>query len=545
MISNCPEWQALANHQTAISQIHLSKLFQDDQTRFTQYSLEAANLFLDYSKNHINNQTLELLFELAHAAKVKEAIAAMFRGDIINTSEQRAAYHVALRSITPPQNFSVHSTIQQNVLNVLNKMALFVGQVHNGEGLGSAGKPITDIINIGIGGSDTGPAFVCDALTSYQCSQIRLHFISNIDGGPLETTLNQLNPETSLFIISSKSFTTQETLVNAQTIRSWLQQKLGDSWLHHCIAVTQNVEQAIKFGIPTENIFPVWEWVGGRYSVWSATGLPIALAIGYDNFTEFLAGAHDMDEHFYTAPLAQNMPVILGLLGIWYNNFFQTHAHAILPYDAALTSLPMYLQQMEMESNGKRVTHLGQTVNYQTAPISFGGPGTNAQHSFYQLLHQGTKLIPVDFIVPLQSHHSLHQHHTILIAHAFSQSKALMEGQTAEGIRQEMRNKYTEEEIQRLTPHKILPGNRPSNTLLLPKLTPRTLGALLALYEHKVFVQSVIWQINAFDQWGVEWSKQLANQILNNILDSNIPTNYDHSTNGLLMRYHKNRTSRT
>lgn len=546
-LTNLPEWQALVTHQQEVSKFHLRELFYADSQRFELFSLEAADLFLDYSKNCITAKTIELLCNLATASNLTLAIDAMFKGKTVNITENRPALHVALRNFNSPSLWVNTQNISSDIQIVLSKMAVFTEQVRSGNWRGYTDKPITDVVNVGIGGSDLGPAMVTEALTSYAMPALNLHFVSNIDGSYLQQTLEKLNPETTLVIISSKSFTTQETLTNAQSIRAWFRQQSGDNKNEslHFVAVTSNIAAAQSFGIVPNNIFPIWEWVGGRYSLWSAVGLPIALAVGMENFHELLAGAAKMDQHFCTAPLQQNMPVLLGLLSIWYNNFFAAPAQAILPYDQALRRLPAYLQQAEMESNGKSTTNKDLAVGYTTSPIIFGEPGTNAQHTFYQLLHQGTHLIPVDFIIPLQPHCLLGDHHAILFAHALSQSKAMMEGKTALEIIQEMRaDGHDDEEIKRLTPHKILPGNRPSNTLLFSKLTPRNLGALLALYEHKIFVQSVIWQINPFDQWGVEYGKQLAHSILANVLNCNHISAHDGSTNGLIAKYHQLKKTR-
>jgi glucose-6-phosphate isomerase len=509
-ITLLPEWQALQDHQAEMADTHMRELFQRDPQRFQQFSFEAANLFLDYSKNRITTKTLDLLLRLADAVKLREQIEALFAGKPINQSEQRPALHMALRD--PNHHPQIQSTLE--------KMANFAEQVRSGTWRGYSGQPISDIVNLGIGGSHLGPAMVVEALHAYADPRLRLHFVSNVDGATISQTLEYLNPATTLFIISSKSFSTIETLTNAQTAMQWLQQKAGNNvdLSHHFVAATERAEKATAFGIAATNIFPLWEWVGGRYSLWSAVGLPILLAIGNNNFQALLAGAHAMDQHFQTAAFKKNMPVIMGLLDVWYGNFWNAQARGVLPYADALKSLPAYLQQVHMESLGKQVTQSGEPIDYATGQIIFGQTGTDGQHSFHQLLHQGTALIPVDFVVPISQ--TLEKHQRILLANALAQSKALMEGRELE-------------------PHKTLPGNRPSNTLLLPQLNPSNLGALLALYEHKVFVESIVWQINAFDQWGVEIGKQLANTILPYLSHTNSVEELDSSTTGLIEQYRK------
>ncbi len=535
-LTTLPAWQALVAHQREISKLHLRDLFATDDQRFSTFSIEAGNLFLDYSKNRITTKTLDLLCDLAVESNMPAMIEALFTGVSVNTTENRPALHTALRN-----SQGIAAPICEDVQTVLDQMSIFTTQIREGHWRGYTDKPITDVINVGIGGSDLGPALAVEALAPYVTPTLQFHFISNVDSSHLSQTLQKLNPETSLFIISSKSFTTEETLINARSIQQWFRQNTtAADEARHFAAVTSNPAKALAFGIAPANIFRIWDWVGGRYSLWSAVGLPIALAIGMDNFQEFLAGAATLDQHFQTAPLNQNMPVLMGLLSIWYNNFFDAPAQAILPYEHALRRLPAYLQQAEMESNGKNTTHDGSLTNYQTCPIIFGEPGTNAQHTFYQLLHQGTRLIPVDFVVPLQTHYPLANHSAILFTHALSQSKALMQGKNATEVEHEMRAEgFNEADINRLTPHKVLAGNQPSNTLVFEKLTPGNLGSLLALYEHKIFVQSIIWQINPFDQWGVEHGKQLAQSILPNVLNPHQLPTHDGSTNGLIVRYHQ------
>lgn len=538
---NLPQWQALKSHHQEIANLHMRDLFQANNNRFENFSITAATLLLDYSKNRITEKTLILFNELLEAIDLKSSINALLSGGIVNTTENRPALHTALRN-EPSNSLIVNGQdIMPLIKDNLTKMQNLVEKIHNNNWLHDH-KPITDIVNIGVGGSDLGPALVTEALAPYKNPKLRLHFVSNIDSTHIAQTLNKLNPNSTLFIISSKSFTTQETLANANTAKNWFLQQGGNSNNvdKHFIAVTGNSAKAQAIGIAPENIFPVWDWVGGRYSLWSAIGLPIALAIGMNNFLDLLKGAHEMDKHFQQAPFMQNMPVILAILNIWYINFFGARAQAILPYEQYLALLPIYLQQAEMESTGKRVKHDGTSINYHTGSVIFGVAGTNGQHAFYQLLHQGTQLIPSDFIVATNTHHPIADHHAILFANALSQSKALLEGKNAEEILQELlANGYDEITAKQLLPHKILPGNQPSNTIVLPKLTPHALGALIALYEHKIFVESIIWDINAFDQWSVELGKQLANEIFPNLKAQQNNLTYDASTNGLINYYYR------
>lgn len=541
-LTSLPEWHALQKHQLEIAAIPLRDLFTADHKRAEKFSLPAASLLLDYSKNHITAHTQDLLCHLADAVNLSDHIAAMFKGAPVNFTEQRPALHVALRNLDDKPLLVDGADIMPLVRENLEKMALFCEKVHTGNWRGFSNKVITDVVNIGIGGSDLGPAMVTEALAPYATTSIKLHFVSNVDATHITQTLKKINPETTVFIISSKSFATIDTLTNAITAKQWFMQftNIHSDFARHFLAVTCNKQKALEFGIAADNIFPVWEWVGGRYSLWSAIGLPIMLAVGKQNFYELLAGAHAMDKHFYSAPFKQNMPVILGLLNVWYTNFFNTSAHAVLPYDQSLNLLPTYLQQASMESNGKQIRYDGMPVDYKTGGIMFGVSGTNGQHAFYQLLHQGTQLVPVDFIIPALSHHPLNNHHAILFANCLSQSKALMEGKNQQEVYQELAAQgYSDNVIQKLLPHKILPGNRPSNTIVLPKLTPYTLGALIALYEHKIFTECTIWQINAFDQWSVELGKQLANQILPILLDTTLQPDEDSSTNNLINYYRK------
>ncbi len=530
-------WQALHTHRKEWRRLHLRDLFRQDKQRFERFSLRLNDLLLDYSKNLVTAETMKLLLRLAKAVGVKEAREAMFTGRHINLTEDRAVLHTALRAPADLNLVVDGRNVMPDIRRVLKQMTAFVHKVHQRRWKGYTGKPITDVVNLGIGGSDLGPAMACLALTPFAQGDIRVHFVSNVDPTHLTETLKRVNPETTLFIVASKTFTTQETLANAQAARTWLlaQAKDGRAVARHFVAVSSNRAEVEKFGIVAANLFEFWDWVGGRYSLWSAIGLPIALYVGMTHFEELLAGAHDMDVHFRTAPAAANMPVILALLGIWYIDFWDAQAHAVLPYDQYLARLPAYLQQLDMESNGKRVTRDGQPVRVATGPILFGEPGTNGQHAFYQLLHQGNRPIPCDFLVAAESHNPLDDQHELLLANCFAQSEALMRGKTAAEVRAELKAQgLKKKEIARLAPHKVFPGNRPSNTLLYHRLTPRNLGRILALYEHKVFVQSVVWDINAFDQWGVELGKQLARAILPEIKSDKPARGHDASTNGLI-----------
>lgn len=535
-LTSLPEWQALLNHQREMSEMHLRTLFQDDPERFKHFSINAANLLLDYSKNRVTAKTMDLLIDLAKASKLDEQIKALFTGAHVNQSEERPALHTALRNLDNETILVDGADIMPIINDARTRLVGFATAIRTQQWRGYSGKPITDIINIGIGGSDLGPLMAIEALAPYNDTHIKFHFVSNIDGTAITETLNKIHPETSLFIISSKSFSTTETLANAQTAREWFStQSSNAAFDQHFIAVTAQADKAQEFGINPANIYPLWDWVGGRYSVWSAIGLPILLAIGVDNFQALLAGAHEMDNHFKQTDFSSNMPVVLGLLDIWYNNFFAATTRAVFPYAQALKHFPDYLQQVQMESLGKRVNHDGKSVDYTTGQVIFGKMGNDAQHSFYQLLHQGTATIPTDFIVPVMPHHALHNQQNILLANALAQSKALMEGKTfVEALAEMTNSNYAETKKNRLAQHKIMPGNQPSNMILLPQLNPYSLGALVALYEHRIFVQSAIWQINAFDQWGVELGKQLANDILPGLQTGNIDHTQDSSTRGLL-----------
>jgi len=525
-------WQQLAAHVERMRDTRMTRLFENDRGRFTDFSLQAAGILLDYSKNRLTREGRGLLIKLAEASCMEQAIQRLFAGEHVNNTEHRPALHTALRG-----NLSVLPADQKKQVNdTFEHMARLVRRLHEGQWYGSTGKPVSDVVNIGIGGSDLGPVMATLALTPYHQDRVHVHFVSNIDGRHIAQKLRHLDPETTLFIVSSKSFTTLETLKNAEAAREWCRQAgIDDSGLHqHFVAVTGNNNAAVAFGIAPENIFPLWDWVGGRYSLWSATGLPIAIAIGYEGFDQMRAGAGLMDQHFHEAPLAQNMPVILGLLAVWYINFFKTQAQIVIPYDHYLHKFPAYLQQLEMESNGKSVKRDGQPVSCHTMGAVFGEAGSNTQHSFHQLLHQGTFMFPVDFIVEKESHYKVGEQHRFLLANCFAQSRALMVGKSLTSVKEGLHVQgLGEEEIDQLAPHKVIHGNKPSNTLLMEKLTPEILGALIALYEHKVYVQSVIWDINPFDQWGVELGKEMSNDIAPALAGTDMPA-LDSSTAGLI-----------
>ena len=536
-------WKALQKEHAAVSQLHLRQLFATDPKRFENFSLKACDILLDYSKNRVTEETMRLLFDLARQADVKGWTAKMFTGERINVTEKRAVLHVALRNRSDRPIHVDGKDVMPEVNAVLEKMAEFAEKIRGGAWKGYTGKTMTDIINIGIGGSDLGPVMVTEALKPYSLRNLRLHFVSNVDGTHIAETLRALDRETALFIISSKTFTTQETLTNAHTARRWFLDaaKQESAIAKHFVAVSTNGTEVGKFGIDTANMFEFWDWVGGRYSLWSAIGLSIMLSIGPQNFAELLAGGHAMDEHFRTAELEKNLPVILGLLGIWYDNFFGAQTHAILPYDQYLHRFAAYFQQGDMESNGKSIRRDGRPVDYSTGPVIWGEPGTNGQHAFYQLIHQGTKLIPCDFLAPLESHNPLGEHHRILLSNFFAQTEALMRGKTAEEVRAELKKSgLSGADLEALLPHKVFEGNRPTNSMLFPKLTPRVLGSLIAMYEHKIFVQGIIWNINSYDQWGVELGKQLAKAILPELSAPGPVTGHDSSTNGLINYYKQN-----
>ncbi|MCX7192066.1 MAG: glucose-6-phosphate isomerase [Proteobacteria bacterium] len=522
--------------------LHMRQLFVDDPARFDHFSMKVGSLLLDYSKNRITGQTMQLLVALAEQAGLAAYIGRQFSGDKINNTEQRAVLHTALRNRSDrPVCFNGHD-VMPDVRRVLGLMRTFSENVRSGGYTGYTGRAITDIVNIGIGGSDLGPLMVCEALKPYSTQALRAHFVSNVDASQLTETLKKLDAETTLFIVSSKTFTTQETLTNARTARTWLTDKLGSdaTVAKHFAAVSTNLKATAAFGINPDNVFEFWDWVGGRYSLWSAIGLPVALFIGMDRFEELLDGAHAMDEHFRNAPLHQNMPVLMGMLGIWYGDFFGAGSNAVLPYDQYLHRFPAYLQQLDMESNGKGVDRDGMPVDYDTGMVVWGEPGTNGQHAFYQLIHQGTRMIPADFLAPIHSQNPAGEHHAILLANCFAQTEALMIGKTASEARAELQGMPVEE-LEALLPHKVFPGNKPTNTLLFDRLDPHTLGMLIALYEQKVFVQGIVWNINSFDQWGVELGKQLASRILPELQDDTVSAQHDQSTTHLIDYYRRQR----
>ncbi len=526
-------WQALSKHYEAMHKVQLKDLFRNDPQRFEKYSLQLDDLLVDYSKNFIEAETLRHLLALADEMELQKGIEQLFGGEPINETENRSVLHMALRD---PSRID---GIGEAVRRVLDQIKLFSRQVGSGEWKGYTGKAITDIVNIGIGGSDLGPVMAAEALRPYHLSHLRMHFVSNVDGSHISEALKSLSPETTLFIIASKTFTTQETMTNAQTARAWFLDSAPEKELRkHFVAVSTATQRVGEFGIDPANMFEFWDWVGGRYSLCSAIGLPVACGIGFDHFKEILEGAHEMDEHFRSASLEKNIPVLLGLIGIWYVNFFGTKAEAVLPYDQYLHRLPAYLQQANMESNGKSMDRSGKPVTYATGPVIFGEAGTNGQHSFYQLLHQGTHFIPCDFLAPVHSHNPVGDHHQKLLSNFFAQSEALMNGKTAEEALTELRLQgKTAAEIEALLPYNVFEGNRPSNSIIFEKLTPKTLGRLIAMYEHKIFVQGVIWNIFSFDQWGVELGKQLAGQILPELSGST--GSHDSSTTGLINYYNQ------
>ncbi|MBM7063122.1 glucose-6-phosphate isomerase [Pseudomonas sp. UL073] len=532
-----PAWQALQQHRQAMQSFSMREAFSQDAERFKEFSLSTSGLFLDYSKNLITTETRDLLVRLAREAELQPAIEALFRGELVNASEGRPALHTALRRPVADRLNVGGVNIMPEVHRVLGQMTDLVGRIHDGLWRGYSEKPITDVVNIGIGGSFLGPQLVSEALLPFAQRGVRCHYLANIDGSEFHELSAGLRAETTLFIVSSKSFSTLETLKNAQAARAWyLAQGGTEVDLHkHFIAVSSNRPAAVAFGIREENIFPMWDWVGGRYSLWSAIGLPIALAIGMSNFKELLSGAYSMDQHFLTAPFERNLPVLLALLGVWYGNFWGAQSHAILPYDHYLRNITKHLQQLDMESNGKSVRQDGSPVKGDTGPVIWGGVGCNGQHAYHQLLHQGTQLIPADFIVPVVSYNPVTDHHQWLYANCLSQSQALMLGKTRAEAEAELRAKgLGDDEVQRLAPHKVIPGNRPSNTLVVERISPRRLGALVAMYEHKVFAQSVIWGINAFDQWGVELGKDLGKNVYQRLTGSDELPAEDGSTQGLI-----------
>ena len=530
-------WKALTEHFESAQDMELAALFSQDADRFNQFSATfGSDILVDYSKNLLDKETFTHLFALAEQTELKAAIQAMFAGDKINQTEGRAVLHTALRNRSNTPVMVDGEDVMPGVNAVLAKMESFTNRIVSGEWKGYTGKEITDVVNIGIGGSDLGPYMVSEALAAYK-TRLNMHFVSNVDGTHIAETLKNLNPETTLFLVASKTFTTQETMTNAHSARDWFLATAQDSAhvAKHFAALSTNAKSVAEFGIDTDNMFEFWDWVGGRYSLWSAIGLSICLAVGFDNFIELLEGAHEMDKHFANTEFESNIPVILALIGIWYNNFHGAESEAILPYDQYLHRFAAYFQQGNMESNGKYVDRNGDAVDYQTGPIIWGEPGTNGQHAFYQLIHQGTKLIPCDFIAPAISHNQVSDHHQKLMSNFFAQTEALAFGKSKEQVEAEFAAAgKSDEEVKDLVNFKVFEGNRPTNSILVKQITPKTLGNLIAMYEHKIFVQGVIWNIFSFDQWGVELGKQLANQILPELADSNAVDSHDSSTNGLI-----------
>lgn len=532
-------YKYLADHFIALNEHTIKDMFAQDAQRFAKFSLYFNDILLDYSKNRINEQTIALLIQLAKECQLKEAIEAMFAAEKINVTEGRQVLHTALRNRDNVPVLVDGKDVMPQINAVLAHMKEFTNRILSGEWKGYTGKEITDVVNIGIGGSDLGPVMITEALKAYK-TRLNLHFVSNVDGTHIAETLKKVNPETTLFLIASKTFTTQETMANAQSAKDWFLQAGAsqDEVAKHFVALSTNEKGVSAFGIDTANMFEFWDWVGGRYSLWSAIGLSISLGIGYDNFEELLTGAHEADVHFKNTDFEENIPVILALLGVWYNNFFDAESHAILPYDQYMHRFAAYFQQGDMESNGKYIDRNGQRVTYETGPVIWGEPGTNGQHAFYQLIHQGTKLIPCDFIAPAISHNPIGNHHQLLLSNYFAQTEALMNGKSEEEVVAELvsAGKSTEE-IEALKNYKVFEGNRPTNSFLLKKITPRSLGSLVAFYEHKIFVQGIIWNIYSFDQWGVELGKQLANKILPELKDEDKIESHDSSTNGLINQY--------
>ena len=530
-------WKALKEHYSEMKNVHMRELFKNDDDRFSKYSIASRDIVFDYSKNIINDKTLQLLYQLAHECNVKAGVEAMFNGEKINETEGRAVLHTALRNLSPEPVFAEGKDIMPDVRKVLKQMRNFCNRVHDGKWRGYTGKRIKYIVNIGIGGSDLGPLMVTEALKPYWLEGIQTYFVSNVDGTHIAETLKKIKPERTLFLIASKTFTTQETMTNAFTAREWFLEHAVDEKhiAKHFAALSTNETEVVKFGINKRNMFQFWDWVGGRYSLWSAIGLSIALTIGYKNFEELLAGAYEADQHFKKTSLEKNVPVLMALIGVWYTNFFGAQSEAILPYDQYMHRFAAYFQQGNMESNGKSIDRNGEQVEYSTGPVIWGEPGTNGQHAFYQLIHQGTLMIPCDFIAPAQTHNPIGDHHQKLMSNFFAQTEALMNGKTEEEAEQELeRSGLNNEAISKLLPFKVFAGNRPTNSFLIKKITPFNLGQLIAFYEHKIFVQGLLWNIFSFDQWGVELGKQLANKILPELIDDERISTHDSSTNGLI-----------
>ena len=537
-LTSTASYQDLETHAIDAEDWEMRALFAEDPQRFERMSVEAAGLFLDYSKNRVDGRTLELLVALARERGVERVRDAMLAGEKINNTENRAVLHTALRAPRDAGLVVDGQDVSADVHAVLARVKRFTDEVRSGAWLGHTGLPITDVVNIGIGGSDLGPKMACLALRHYAHPRLNMHFVSNVDGHDMDAALAKVKPETTLFIVASKTFTTAETMMNAHTARSWFVGQAPESALaRHFVAVSTNTEAIKEFGIDPANMFPFWDWVGGRYSVWSAIGLPVALSVGFGYFSDFLAGAHAMDEHFRSAPLEANMPALLALIGFWNRQFLGCASVSIAPYHQDLNRFPAYLQQLDMESNGKRVTRSGEPVDTPTCPVIWGDVGTNGQHAYFQLLHQGTDVTPIDFIAALRPAHELDNHHAALLANCFAQSEAFMKGKTLDEVRRDLQGQgLSLAEVERLAPHKTFPGNRPSNTILVEYLTPASLGALIALYEHKTFVQGVLWDVNSFDQWGVELGKVLAKKIEAELTGEPQPELHDSSTNGLIAR---------
>ncbi|MCP4077230.1 MAG: glucose-6-phosphate isomerase [Gammaproteobacteria bacterium] len=539
-LTDLPAWKKLQQHYLDTKDIHMRELFAQDPERYESFSLKFHDILFDYSKNRITQETMDLLLQLAEQADVTGCRERMFSGYPINNTEHRAVMHTALRNKSGEPTYADGERIDEEISTELDRVKLLAEKIRTRQWLGHSNQPITDVVNIGIGGSHLGPLMVTEALHPYSIHDLHIHYVSNIDENHINNTLETLNPDTTLFIIASKSFTTQDTLVNAMTAKDWLMHKLeSEENLHkHLVAVTSNVKMAVEFGVAEENIFKMWDWVGGRYSLWSAIGLSIVISIGAEHFDALLEGAHDVDEHFKTAPLAENIPVIMALIGIWYNNFYNSESIAILPYDQNMHRFPAYLQQADMESNGKGCDRSGADVDYSTGPILFGEIGIASQHAFYQLLHQGTKLVPADMLAPISNFNCIATHHRALMSNIFAQTEALMTGKTEQEVKAELQQQgLPDDEIEALLPFKIFPGNRPTNTFLFYTLNPKTLGSLIALYEHKIFVQGIVWNLNSFDQWGVELGKVLAKNILDEINIADPVSNHDSSTNALINYY--------
>ena len=552
-VTQSSAWKALEAHYAIMKDVHMKDLFAQDPDRFNKFSMSFEDILMDYSKNRITDETMDLLYALAEQANVKGMAQRMYSGEKINTTEDRAVLHIALRNQSNSPILVDGKDVMPEVNETLARIKTFTESIRSGEWKGHTGKSINAIVNIGIGGSDLGPVMVCEALKPYSKRDLTMHFCSNIDGTHMAEILKKCDPETTLFLVASKTFTTQETMTNAGTAKKWVLDAFqGDaaSIAKHFAALSTNAEDVSKFGIDTKNMFGFWDWVGGRYSLWSAIGTPIALSIGFENWMEMHAGAHAIDQHFLNAPPKENLPLTLGLIGLWYNNFFKSETVAILPYDQYMHRFAAYFQQGDMESNGKYIDKDGQKVACQTGPIIWGEPGTNGQHAFYQLIHQGTKMIPCDFLAPIDTHNDLTKdigapvdHHPILLSNYFAQTEALAFGKDAAAVRAELEGKMDPAALDALVPHKVFEGNRPSNSFLFKKLTPRVLGCLIAIYEMKIFTQGAVWNINSFDQWGVELGKQLAKAILPELSAEGEVTSHDSSTNGLINHYKKHRSS--